>query len=183
MNLRTIRKCVICDEPFRLYRTTQKVCSSICAVKLAQTPKKTKEEKIRVKEMIEKTRTIPELRKKLEYEFNRFIRIRDLGADCISCDKKLTDIRYYHAGHYYSAGHHSNLRFNENNVHGQCIECNTHLHGNLIKYRKKLENKIGAQELEELDEIAYLTKKWNREELLKLTKVYNLKNKINEIKK
>lgn len=182
MNLKTIRTCTYCGEPFKLYRTTQKVCSSICAVKMAKVPKPSKEEKIRMKELVEKTRTVPELIKKLEVEFNRFIRIRDLGNDCISCNKKLTDIREYHAGHYYSAGHHSNIRFNEKNVHGQCIECNLHLHGNPIRYRKKLEIKLGAQELEQLDEIAYLTKKWNRDELIKLTKVYKLKNKINEIK-
>lgn len=182
MNLKSIKKCALCGEAFRLYRSTQKVCSSSCAIKLAKIPKRSKEEVLRMKELIEKTRTVPELLKKLESEFNRYIRIRDLGNDCISCNKKLTDIRYFHAGHYYSAGKHANVRFNENNVHGQCVECNTHLHGNPIPYRRKLEAKIGAEELKKLDEIAYLTKKWDREELIKLTKVYKLKNKINEIK-
>ena len=184
MNLKLIKICTVCKTPFKLtYTTTQKVCSTKCAIVLAKTPKKTAEEKNRMKIMIDNTTTVPQLLKKLEFEFNRFIRIRDLNNSCISCDKKLTDIRSFHAGHYYSAGHHANIRFNENNVHGQCVECNTHLHGNLIKYRPKLEAKIGIQELEKLDEIAYLTKKWNKEELIKLTKIYKLKNKINEIRK
>lgn len=183
MNLKLIKNCAICDEPFKVYRSTQKVCSLKCSIKFSAIPKKTKEEKVRVKEQFEQTRTKPELLKKMQFEFNRFIRLRDLGQSCISCEKKLTDIRDFHAGHYYSAGHHAYVRFDENNVHGQCIECNTHLHGNLIKYRKKLEVKIGIEELEKLDEVAYLTKKWSREELVKLAKVYNLKNKINEIKK
>lgn len=184
MNLKPIKICVVCKDPFKqIYSTTQKVCSHKCAIILSRIPKKTKEEKERKKIMIENTTTIPQLIKKLEFEFNRFIRIRDLGNECISCNKKLNDIRDFHAGHYYSAGHHSNIRFNEKNVHGQCIECNTHLHGNLIKYRSKLKNKIGEQDLHDLDEIAYLTKKWNRDELIKLFKIYKLKNKINECSK
>ena len=184
MNLKLTKVCVVCKTPFRLtYTTTQKVCSTKCAITLAKTPKRTPEEKNRMKIMIENTTTVPQLIKKLEFEFNRFIRIRDIGNGCISCSKELKDIRDYHAGHYYSAGHHANIRFNELNVHGQCIECNTHLHGNLIKYRPKLAMKIGCDALEGLDKIAYLTKKWDKDELIKLTKVYKLKNKINEIKK
>ena len=184
MNLKPIKICSVCKDPFKqTYSSTQKVCSYKCAIILSKIPKKTKEEKERKKIMIENITTIPQLIKKLEFEFNRYIRFRDLGNECISCDKKLKDIRDYHAGHYYSAGHHSNIRFNELNVNGQCIECNTHLHGNLIKYRSKLISKIGLEEVEELDKIAYLTKKWNREELEKLFKIYKLKNKINEIKK
>jgi hypothetical protein len=182
MNLKLIKKCKVCQTPFKpVYSTTQTVCSTKCAIQLSKIPKKTKEEKERMKIMIENTTTVPQLIKKLEFEFNRFIRLRDLGNECISCSKKLNDIREYHAGHYYSAGHHANIRFNEMNVHGQCIECNTHLHGNLIKYRPKLALKIGCIELEKLDEIAYITKKWNREELVKLTKIYKLKNKMKEM--
>ncbi|CAB4151747.1 Bacteriophage lambda NinG [uncultured Caudovirales phage] len=184
MNLKPIKICSVCKDPFKqIYSTTQKVCSHKCAIILSRIPKKTKEDKERKKIMVENITTIPQLIKKLEFEFNRFIRFRDLGQDCISCDKKLKDIRDYHAGHYYSAGHHSNIRFNELNVNGQCIECNTYLHGNLIKYRPKLENKIGNENLHYLDEIAYLTKKWNRDELIKLFKIYKLKNKINECSK
>ena len=183
MNLKLTKICSVCKNPFKLtYTTTQKVCSTKCAIILAKIPKKTPEDKERMKILIEKSITIPQIIKKLEFEFNRFIRIRDLGLGCISCNKKLNDIREYHAGHYYSAGHHSNLRFNELNVNGQCIECNTYLHGNLIKYRNNLENKIGSNELLKLDENAYLTKKWNREELIKLIKIYKLKNKIEDIK-
>lgn len=183
MNLKMTKICVVCKDPFKLtFTTTQKVCSTKCAIQLAKKPKKTPEDKERMKIMIENTTTVPQLLKKLEFEFNRFIRLRDLGNDCISCNKKLTDIKDFHAGHYYSAGHHGNIRFNELNVNGQCIECNTYLHGNLIKYRPKLAVKIGCQDLEKLDEIAYLTKKWNKDELIKLTKIYKLKNKIKEIK-
>lgn len=183
MNLKLIKKCVICQNHFQpIYSTTQKVCSTKCAIILSKIPKKTKEDKERLKIMVDNTTTISQLKKKLEYEFNRYIRKRDLGLECISCNKKLTDIRDFHAGHYYSAGHHSNIRFNEKNVNGQCIECNTHLSGNLIKYRSKLEERIGIDELENLDDIAYLTKKWSRDELIKLTKIYKLKNKIDGIK-
>lgn len=79
--------------------------------------------------------------------FNEYIRNRDEGKPCISCG------RYYElqAGHYYSAGHYPELRFDENNVHGQCVHCNMYLSGNLIEYRKGLIKKIGEKEVERLD--------------------------------
>ena len=183
MNLKPIKICSICKDPFKPFNSMQKVCSTKCAIILSKIPKKTKEDKEKMKIMIDNTTTVPQLLKKLEFEFNRFIRLRDLGNECISCNKQLKDIRDFHAGHYFSAGNHANIRFNELNVHGQCVECNTHLHGNLIKYRRKLQNKIGVENIEILDDIAYTPKKWNKEELIKLTKIYKLKNKIHEKEK
>jgi len=78
--------------------------------------------------------------------FNRFIRERDEGKPCISCG----NWRRLEAGHYHSAGKHQSVRFNEDNVHGQCHQCNTHGHGELINYAKGLERKIGPVRLSAL---------------------------------
>lgn len=186
MNGNKNQKCKICKSDFIQYRSTQLVCSSSCALEYVK--KKNAENKIKEKNnWIEKKKqwkaeleTIPELIKKVEKEFNRYIRFRDLNMTCISCDKKLLDIRNYHAGHYYSAGNYSNIRFDERNVNGQCIECNLHLHGNPIAYRFGLENKIGINQLNSLDDIARTKTKWDREELNKLIIIYKLKVKIKE---
>lgn len=79
--------------------------------------------------------------------FNAWIRKRDEGQPCISCGK-FTSLQ---AGHFYSAGSFSLLRFNEDNVNGQCLRCNYFLSGNLIEYRKNLLLKIGQERLDKLD--------------------------------
>lgn len=82
--------------------------------------------------------------------FNAWVRRRDEGECCISCG----EFKTLEAGHYYSAGHHNNLRFTEDNVHGQCNRCNWRLHGNLTQYRFGLIKKIGIERVEQLDLLA-----------------------------
>jgi hypothetical protein len=96
-----------------------------------------------------------ELKKKAVNVFNSWISKRDKNLGCISCGS-------YHqiqAGHYYSAGHYELLRFNEDNVHSQCLRCNYFLSGNLTHYRENLINKIGIERLEKLDELAKISKR------------------------
>ncbi len=82
--------------------------------------------------------------------FNSFIRERDKDEPCISCGKHTT----LQAGHFYSAGKHQNLRFNEDNCHGQCVKCNYYMSANLLKYRENLIKKIGFEGVERLDYLA-----------------------------
>lgn len=107
--------------------------------------------------------------------FNKWIRERDLDHNemfkCISCGK-FKSKRQMHAGHFYSAGHHGALRFDEDNVHGQCSHCNTFLHGNLIEYRKRLELKIGKERLERLDQISKSIFKHDRIKLIEIIEKY-----------
>lgn len=91
--------------------------------------------------------TTAELRKKAGIKFRKFIRERDKDQPCISCGKRTT----LQAGHFYSAGHYPALEFNEDNVHGQCLQCNYHLHGNLVHYREHLQKKIGSERVEILE--------------------------------
>ena len=62
-----------------------------------------------------------QLKDKLVKLFHKFIRERDKDKPCISCGQYTT----LQAGHFYSGGHYSALRFDEDNVHGQCLRCNT----------------------------------------------------------
>ncbi len=80
--------------------------------------------------------------------FNTWIRLRDKGNLCISCDKIC---KKENAGHYKSVGGFPELRFEPLNVHLQCEYCNTYLHGNLIEYRKRLIKKIGLEKAEWLE--------------------------------
>jgi hypothetical protein len=107
--------------------------------------------------------------------FNKFIRERDKGQLCISCEQKPKKIN---AGHYFSAGGHSNVRFNEDNVHLQCEKCNQFLSGNLLNYQIGIEKRIGGERLLKLHELAHVTKKWTIEELKEIIKIYKEKLKI-----
>jgi len=109
-----------------------------------------------------KVKSIPVLLRLAKIAFNKWIRERDKNLGCISCGSQITE-----AGHYYSAGHHSALRFNEVNVNGQCTRCNCFLHGNLIHYRNGLISKYGKQEIDLLDSVGTRNplKKWQRHEL------------------
>jgi hypothetical protein len=111
--------------------------------------------------------------------FNKFIRLRDSKGDhfkCISCNR-FKSLDQMNAGHYYSAGNHSYLRFNENNVHSQCVKCNNYLSGNLIPYRENLIKKIGADELEKLDTWKNFSFKWDKIQLIALIQLYREKIK------
>ncbi|HFU0230446.1 TPA: recombination protein NinG, partial [Vibrio parahaemolyticus] len=68
---------------------------------------------------------------KAQEQFNRFIVLRDNGKPCASCGRYLSLC----AGHYRSVGAAPELRFNEDNVHGQCYECNGNKSGNAKEYR------------------------------------------------
>jgi hypothetical protein len=121
-------------------------------------------------------KTVPQLLKKATDVFNAYIRKRDEEQSCISCGKYCK----LQAGHFYSAGHYSSLRFNEDNVNGQCKRCNYYLSANLNNYRINLEKKIGKERLEKLDQIAAQYKrtrfKWDRFSLIEIIDEY-LKNK------
>lgn len=121
--------------------------------------------KVTVKKLV----SIPALTKKAQETFNRWIRNRDKDKGCISCGREVTE-----AGHYFSAGHYSALRFNEINDNGQCTRCNCFLHGNLINYRKGLVKRYGEKKVIELENsIAIRTvRKWSRFELEQIIKMY-----------
>ena len=123
-----------------------------------------------------KTKSIPILKKLATEEFNLFIRTRDKDKVCISCRKGKVE----QAGHFYSAGHHAGLRFNENNVHGQCVRCNHFLSGNLSNYRVWIIEKIGTMGLDKLDfDAAFYAKngyKWDRQTLIEIIIKYKALN-------
>ena len=123
-----------------------------------------------MKVVIRNNLTTRQLLKKAQIVFNKWIRQRDAGLPCICCGSYNTS----EAGHYYSQGHNSSLRFNEINVNLCCTRCNCFLHGNLIAYRQGLLKRYGQQKLDLLDSAARnRVKKWSRTELEIIIKTYS----------
>ena len=183
------RKCKNCGVVFEKKQMRQYVCSVKCAIEHTKKLNAKKAEKARIQaaqkerarkaELKDKLATVPELTRKLQSVFNKFIRLRDKGKPCISCGAPLQSGfgGGYDAGHYRSIGSASHLRFDEHNVHGQCKRCNRYLSGNAVAYRMGLIERIGLAEVERLDS-DNTPRKWDKEELRELTALY--KQKIKE---
>lgn len=124
--------------------------------------------------ILTKSISLPKLKEKAQRIFNAYIKNRDLLKGCISCGAEVTE-----AGHYYSAGHFTGLRFNEINTNGQCTRCNCFLHGNLISYRNGLIKRYGSEKLYLLESSATRSafKKWTRGELELIINEYKQKLK------
>lgn len=122
----------------------------------------------------EKYGKLEELKKLAVNAFNKFIRERDCIGDyftCISCGE-FKNKRFAQAGHFIPSTY-SQLKYNEDNVHAECLQCNCIDNNHLVGYRKNLINKIGVEKVEWLEShnIAN-TKKWDRQELLEIISKY-----------
>jgi hypothetical protein len=155
------KKCKVCKSSFTPLRSLQMVCSPACGYEYTK-QLKSKEWKVKKAKLKKELMTVQELMKVAQVVFNKWIRKRDAGQLCISCQKPP---KKENAGHYFSSGGHKNVTFNPDNCHLQCEYCNTFLHGNLLNYQVEIQKKIGADRLIALHEEAHKTKKFTREEL------------------
>lgn len=141
-----------CRKSFLPTRIGQKVCSPGCAIAIARIKSAyDKEAKPKRKKKTEIVRDMKYWKEKADLYFNRFIVLRDREEPCISCGKHIHYPTIYQAGHYMAKSVRPLLRYDINNVHKQCSQCNKHQHGNLIAYRENLIKKIGIDEVERLE--------------------------------
>lgn len=170
------RKCKYCKSVFSPITSLQKNCFEPSCVtewlnEVKQKNWKRKKAKLKMDLM-----TVQDYVKLAQQVFNKYIRLRDAGNVCISCNKKPLK---ENAGHFYNANNHWSVRFDERNVHLQCEHCNTYLSGNLIYYRENLLKKIGIEEFENLSVEATKTRKFTTDELKEIISTY--KKKIKEM--
>jgi hypothetical protein len=124
-------------------------------------------------------KTIPELKKEAQREFNAFIRERDrlAGFACVSSGRALDwSGNGVDAGHYRSVGSAPHLRFDERNCHAQSKHDNQWKSGNAVDYRIGLIARIGLEAVEDL-EADNRIHKWTREELIAIRATYRAKLK------
>jgi hypothetical protein len=145
-------KCKACGAEFeKTYSTTQKVCNWQCAKKFGQEKvarQIAKTDRRLQREAKERLKTKSDWLKEAQYQFNKFVRLRDRFEPCISCG---TYTAKWDAGHYKSVGAYPELRFDEQNCHKQCARCNNQKSGNIIEYRKMLIKKIGEDALNRIE--------------------------------
>ena len=167
-------KCKFCKQPFEPVRFLQKYCFKEECVRVWVESEKAKQWKKTKAKIKNDLLTIQDYIKLAQQVFNKYIRLRDKGNVCISCQKTP---KKENAGHFWNANNHWSVRFDERNVHLQCEHCNTYLSGNLIEYRKQLINKIGIEQLTLLELEANKTRKFTIEELKEIINTYKQKIK------
>lgn len=168
------KTCKVCGEKFFQRTSLQVVCSVPCSVAWVKQQNEKRERKV-YREKKEKLKSLTEHIKEAQSIFNRYIRERDKGQPCISCGR--TSGCQFHAGHYRTTKAASHLRFNEDNVHIQCAQCNNHLSGNITEYRINLVKKIGIERVEALENNNQV-KRYTIDEVIEIKNRYK-----NEIKK
>jgi hypothetical protein len=169
-----MKSCKKCGETFTPFSTFDKHCY-ICKKTEQALKNLAKMKKDKLKKQKEDLLTVSDYLKLAQQVFNKWIRLRDQQQGCISCGNPLGS--KYDAGHFWSAGGHSSVRFHPDNVHAQCVACNQHKHGNLIPYQEALIKKIGHDGYAWLESFAHDTKKWDKEELKQLIATYKKKIK------
>ena len=142
-----------CRASFVPQRLGQAVCSPKCALATVEA-QKAKEKKslaqagrrdIKVRKEALKSRA--DHAKEAQTVINRYVRLRDAHLGCISCDKPATWGGQWHCSHFRSVGAAAHLRFNLWNMNKSCSQCNAHLSGNIMVYRPRLVEKIGAEKV------------------------------------
>ena len=173
------KKCKHCREYFRPEKRLQHYCLKAECVEAWVISLREAQWKKRKKQIKEELKTVQDLMKEAQVAFNAYIRERDKGKPCISCGKPLKG--KYDAGHFFSSGGHKSVTFNEYNVHGQCVACNQHKHGNLLKYREGILKRIGERKLDELTQLSNNTIKFTRDDLKAIRDDY--KEKLKELRR
>lgn len=130
--------------------------------------------------MKKKDKTLPQLKNELQTVFNEFIRLRDSEKPCISCG----EFKPLQAGHFFAVKGYDALRFNEDNVHGECAGCNCFNESHLIYYHDRLIERIGQERVDELKLCAETYKrlgyKWSKSELKEL--IIEYKERVKQLK-
>lgn len=151
------KKCRACKGVFTPRLPLQVACGPACAEAIAKQKRERKclqdarEQRRSRREALEKVKTRGEHLREAQAAFNEFVRLRDADLPCISCGRPATWDGQWDCGHYRSVGSSPSLRFDPNNTAKQCLPCNRHLSGNLIRMRVGLISRIGLAEVERLE--------------------------------
>ena len=156
------KKCLVaeCRASFVPQRLGQRVCSPACAIIDAPNNQANQEkarkslaqvERREIKARKEKLKSRADHAKEAQAVINRYVRLRDAHLGCISCDKPASWSGQWHCSHFRSVGAAAHLRFNLWNMNKSCSQCNAHLSGNIMVYRPRLVEKIGAEKVEWLE--------------------------------
>lgn len=182
------RKCGGCGNRFRpegkVFPGPVSWCSDDCALTVARKrvpavkASQQRQERAQHKEAKQRIKTRSEWLKEAQAAVNAYVRERDRGKPCISCDKPDDGSHQRHASHYRSVKACSALRFDPRNIYAACAQCNTHMSGNLLEYRIRLIRHHGSELVDWLESQNGITR-YTIEELKAIKTEY--KRKLKEL--
>ena len=158
------------------------VCGLECALKYQTiaSNKAARAESRRVKiddrERRDKLKTLSQYADEAQAVVNQYVKYRDWGLNCISCDKPHKFDVTRNASHLKSRGSNSFLRFNLWNIHMACVQCNMHKGGNISEYYPRLVAKIGQEKVDFLN-TAPKSREYSKEYCLRLKRIFTKKVK------
>ena len=156
-------RCKNCKEKFEPVRFNQKYCFDPECVKVWVTTEQDKQWKKKKAKLKVELMTKKDYEKILQQLVNKYVRMRDKGQPCISCQKPIKG--KMDAGHLYAVGNYPSVRFNLKNINGQCINCNQYNGGAINDYRLNFVLKYSREDLEELDILAHQQRQYSVTEI------------------
>lgn len=178
------KRCVVCGEQFvPQYTTLQRTCDYKCAIVYSKVKEaKNKKELNELRNEKDKKDSLSKMIEYTEKKVHEYVRDRDKGKPCISCARNWDST--FQAGHRYDKKQHHGIRFDLDNIHGQCAQCNQYLGGNYNSYELMLPNRIGKERVDALRKRADICKKvphtYTRHELREIQE--NVKKLKKELK-
>jgi hypothetical protein len=153
-------KCKVCREMYERRNSMQIVCGPKCAhawadsIAIKAAAQREQEERKKTKARLIELKPRKWWLAKAKKALHEYIRTRDEGKPCISCDSILVRSGRlggdYDAGHFRAVGSAKHLEFVEENIHGQCKHCNDYLKGNRDGYEDGLIGRFGIDYVEAL---------------------------------
>jgi hypothetical protein len=120
--------------------------------------------------------TLPKLEKKAWDVFSKWIRNRDADENgyckCISCGV-VKHWKELQGGHFVKSGN-KLVKFDEHNVHAQCVRCNKYLDGNEGEYARVILQRYGESELNRLLDSKGKECKRNRQDFEDIIEKYKM---------
>ena len=155
-----MKKCKKCENDFtpHKYATSQTKCKECIFAE--------QKEKLcvyRERQLVKPKKPQKPIKLKIDKEWKQiadFIKKRDAGNPCISCEKQMKDFEIQ-AGHFISRAKSSVLYYDKRNIHAQCWECNNNhqkQQETQERFRNGLIARYGIEYVEILEEI--LKKEW-----------------------
>jgi len=187
MKARKLKKCRECPNEFYPVNSFNVTCGLDCSILFARKATKTATKKQYRKELTafnKKNVPVKSLNTKAQVAVNSYIRVRDQGKTCISCDNLrefagLTG-QSMEAGHWHGVGAHPSLRFVLWNIRRQCSYCNDRLSGNPQKYRLGLIGRFGLEWVENREHQAANKppNHYSKETLKRIKTIFTKKTKL-----
>jgi hypothetical protein len=171
-----------CKKDFIRKTNGQVVCCWQCGIEYAKQnqEKKDKAKKTQTRRELkafnESDKTV--LKRNAQMLINRYARLRDereRGLVCCSCSHR--DSGQFDGGHFLPTSGYSAIRYNTNQIHLQCKNCNRFNGGRPKEYRIFMINKYGLEYVEKLEATKNVTRSYSVEYYQKLIRVVRKKLK------